>query len=50
MASCDLSREVLERRPEQLLVYPAPSACGWSDLGTPARMGRFLELHQPSAA
>jgi mannose-1-phosphate guanylyltransferase len=50
MASSDFSREVLERRPEQLLVYPAPSACGWSDLGTPARMGRFLELHQASAA
>ncbi len=50
MAFCDLSREVLERRPQQLLVYPAPSACGWSDLGTPTRMGRFLDLQQASAA
>jgi mannose-1-phosphate guanylyltransferase len=46
----DFSREVLERSTEHLLVYPAPTACGWSDLGTPRRMSRFLDRHQAAAA
>jgi len=50
LASYDFSREVLERSPENLLVYPAPPACGWSDLGTPARMSRLLERQQAAAA
>lgn len=50
LSPCDFSREVLERKPESLLVHPAPSSCGWIDLGTPARMSRFLDRYQASAA
>jgi mannose-1-phosphate guanylyltransferase len=38
---CDFSREVLERSPHRLSVLPVPD-CGWSDLGTPARIRTFL--------
>jgi mannose-1-phosphate guanylyltransferase len=37
----DLSRDVLQRMPSALGVVPVPP-CGWSDLGTPARLQRFL--------
>lgn len=37
----DFSRDVLERFPDQLSVQPVPP-CGWSDLGTPARLMHFL--------
>lgn len=37
----DFSRAVLERAPASLGVLAAP-ACGWSDLGTPSRLERFL--------
>ncbi|HEV8240162.1 MAG TPA: sugar phosphate nucleotidyltransferase [Thermoanaerobaculia bacterium] len=37
----DLSRDVLTRAPESLLVVTA-AACGWSDLGTPQRVARCL--------
>jgi mannose-1-phosphate guanylyltransferase len=33
----DFSRDLLERREWPLLVLPVP-ACGWADLGTPARL------------
>jgi mannose-1-phosphate guanylyltransferase len=36
---CDFSREMLERTPEMLAVQPVPD-CGWTDLGTPARLQR----------
>ena len=39
----DFSRDVLERVPERLGVVAAPP-CGWSDLGTPDRVARALEL------
>lgn len=35
--SVDMSREVLERRPERLAVLPV-SGIAWNDLGAPARM------------
>jgi len=50
LPSYDFSRTVLEQSPEHLWVCSAPHACGWSDLGTPARMGRFLERCQATAA
>jgi len=37
----DFSREVLQRVSRQLSVVRVP-ACGWSDLGTPARLQAFL--------
>jgi mannose-1-phosphate guanylyltransferase len=40
----DFSRDVLERSAERLLVLPVPP-CGWSDLGTPARLSRHLRTH-----
>jgi mannose-1-phosphate guanylyltransferase len=43
----DLSRDVLQRAPERLSVARVP-ACGWSDLGTPARLLSFLG--QPATA
>ncbi len=39
--SCDFSRAVLERSAGSLGVLAVPP-CGWSDLGTPARLERFL--------
>jgi mannose-1-phosphate guanylyltransferase len=38
----DFSRDVLAKYPEVLRVVPAP-ACGWSDLGTPPRMGKLVD-------
>jgi mannose-1-phosphate guanylyltransferase len=38
----DFSRDVLESFTDSLLVYPAPESCGWSDLGTPSRLGSYL--------
>lgn len=40
LPTSDFSRDVLERTPEFLSVVPAPP-CGWSDLGTPARITLF---------
>src|SRR5439155_3578454 len=37
----DFSRELLERIPELLELVVVPP-CGWTDLGTPARLERFL--------
>ncbi|HEY0682534.1 MAG TPA: sugar phosphate nucleotidyltransferase [Steroidobacter sp.] len=37
----DFSRDVLEGRESMLSVLPVP-ACGWSDLGTPHRVGETL--------
>jgi mannose-1-phosphate guanylyltransferase len=46
----DFSRDVLAFLPERLLVYPAPASCGWSDLGTPRRLSRFLDRKQSKIA
>ena len=37
----DFSRDILERAPGSLLVRSVP-ACGWCDLGTPARLARWI--------
>jgi mannose-1-phosphate guanylyltransferase len=39
--SHDFSRELLERVADELALVVVPP-CGWSDLGTPTRLGRFL--------
>jgi mannose-1-phosphate guanylyltransferase len=41
----DFSRDVLERFADRLSLLPVPD-CGWSDLGTPARVQRFLDRQQ----
>jgi mannose-1-phosphate guanylyltransferase len=38
----DLSRDVLERAVKSLSVVRVPP-CGWSDVGTPERLGQFLD-------
>ena len=40
----DFSRDVLEGSEDLLSVLPVPP-CGWSDLGTPARVARCFERH-----
>ena len=48
LADTDLSRDVLERHARDLrVVRVAP--CGWSDLGTPARLQPFLVGHHSAA-
>jgi mannose-1-phosphate guanylyltransferase len=42
LPSLDFSRELLERCTDDLAVVPVPP-CGWSDLGTPARLIRFQQ-------
>ncbi len=42
LPSRDFSRELLERCTDDLAVVPVPP-CGWSDLGTPARLLRFQQ-------
>jgi len=41
MPDLDFSRDLLEGRESSLSVLPVP-ACGWSDLGTPHRVGETL--------
>jgi mannose-1-phosphate guanylyltransferase len=48
LAVSDFSRDVLERSPGRLSMLPVPD-CGWSDLGTPARIQAFHgQLPRPS--
>lgn len=42
----DFSKDVLQVVPQRLRVLTVP-ACGWSDLGTPARIGRTLNRALP---
>jgi hypothetical protein len=44
----DFSRELLERCTDDLTVVAVPP-CGWSDLGTPTRLMRFLQQRQRQA-
>jgi mannose-1-phosphate guanylyltransferase len=47
----DFSRDVLEQVPDRLRVLRVPS-CGWTDLGTPARLAHWLSsdpVSQPEA-
>jgi mannose-1-phosphate guanylyltransferase len=41
LPSLDFSRHLLEQETSSLRVLPVPQ-CGWSDLGTPARLARVL--------
>lgn len=43
--SLDFSKDLLEHAAEKLWVYPVP-ACGWLDLGTPARLAGHLIEHR----
>ena len=42
----DFSRDILQHMPESLRVMRIPE-CGWSDLGTPSRLGATLRSLQP---
>ena len=48
LPSRDFSRELLERCTSDLAVVPVPP-CGWSDLGTPARLIRFQQQRAKEA-
>jgi mannose-1-phosphate guanylyltransferase len=48
LPSLDFSRELLERCTDDLAVVPVPP-CGWSDLGTPARLTRFQQQREREA-
>jgi hypothetical protein len=42
----DFSRDVLQKRPDRLQFLSVP-ACGWSDLGTAARLAAILWALRP---
>ena len=42
---CDFSRDVLERNANRLRLVEVPP-CGWTDLGTPARLAGWLVRHR----
>jgi len=44
----DFSRDVLQRSPSLLRVLAVP-ACGWSDLGTPRRVGLTVSRYRSTA-
>jgi mannose-1-phosphate guanylyltransferase len=48
LRSSDFSKELLERCTGYLAVVPVPP-CGWSDLGTPARLLSFVEQRAGTA-
>ena len=48
LPTCDFSRDILEREAARLAVVPT-RPCGWTDIGTPDRLGRILE-QQPHGA
>ena len=45
LPDCDFSRDVLQRNAGRLRMIEVP-ACGWTDLGTPARLAAWLERHR----
>jgi mannose-1-phosphate guanylyltransferase len=49
LRTVDFSRDVLQGRESLLRVITVPH-CGWTDLGTPERVGRILKSLQDSAA
>jgi hypothetical protein len=49
LRTVDFSRDVLQGRESMLKVLTVPH-CGWTDLGTPERVGRILEGLQNTAA
>jgi mannose-1-phosphate guanylyltransferase len=48
LPGCDFSRDILEKAAEGLAVVPTPP-CGWTDIGTPDRLGRILGRPPESA-
>lgn len=46
LPSVDFSRAVMQGAEQQMRVITAP-ACGWSDLGTPQRVGEALKRFEP---
>lgn len=48
-ACVDFSRDVLQKRPESLQLLEIPP-CGWSDVGTPARLANTLRSSKPPSA
>lgn len=44
----DFSRDLLQRNARRLRVIAVP-ACGWTDLGTPARLAAWLDRHREAA-
>jgi hypothetical protein len=49
LRTVDFSKDVLQGRESMLRVLNVPH-CGWTDLGTPERVGRILEGLQDTAA
>lgn len=45
LPDCDFSRDVLQRNAARLRLIEVPN-CGWTDLGTPARLAAWLEGHR----
>ena len=45
---CDFSRDVLERNADRLRLVEVPP-CGWTDLGTPARLAGWLVRHREAS-
>jgi mannose-1-phosphate guanylyltransferase len=45
LSETDFSRDVLQRSATRLRVVAVPS-CGWTDLGTPARLASWLDRHR----
>ena len=45
MPECDFGRDVLQRSTGRLRLVPVPQ-CGWTDLGTPARLASWLDRHR----
>ena len=45
LPAVDFSRDVLEQLPQSLCVAPM-EPCGWTDLGTPERLDRFLTTRE----
>jgi mannose-1-phosphate guanylyltransferase len=44
----DFSRDLLQREARRLRLIAVP-ACGWTDLGTPARLAAWLDRHREAA-
>ena len=48
LPECDFSRDVLQRTAGRLRMIEVP-ACGWADLGTPARLAAWLQRHREAS-
>jgi mannose-1-phosphate guanylyltransferase len=49
LPNIDFSKDLLQKQPDALRVLCVPE-CGWSDLGTPNRLGETLRRLQPQSA